>query len=247
LKKLLKIGCVSLKMPNDWFDILGNSHRRNILKYISKKPLYQNEIAIKLGITPSAVNKHLELLQERGIIIIKELERIEGRGRRKLKYCYFNPKFSFPQNFNYPFSIKFDRSGSKSVEEDEYIDVEIEDVTKTKVDLERIQLNDSNTSEFTHVIQKLQFSQSNVVKYRNKFIEIINQYEIVQVYSYLLETYSTTQLFTRQDIMSHYKCNFDTAKLITDILERDVGLAEFIEMDQTERVAKWRLIDFTLS
>ena len=252
------------KIPNveGWFDVLGNPHRRKILKLLYKEypqDLYQDEIAKKIGITPIAVNKHLELLERKGIIFIKEKDREGGRGGRKLKCCYFNPKFKFPHNFESPFSIKFDKS--KSTAKDEYIDVEIEDISKTKMDLERIQLTDLEKADYIQNIQQLQVSQNDIHQYQSKLIEaqkrwenssqkileIIKQDEIIQVYSYLLETFGTDKLFTRQDIRSQFKYNYDTAKMITDILERDVGLATFVEMDEEERDPKWRLIDFTSS
>lgn len=243
-----------------WFDVLGNPHRRNILKLLYKKELYQDELAKKIGITPIAVNKHLEILKNRGIIFIKEKERQDGRGGRKLKYCYFNPKFKFPHNFGSPFSIKFDRSRSKSHEEEEYIDVEIKDVSKSKIDLDEIQLTDSEKFEFIKYIKEFQVSQQDIQLYQpklmkaqnrwdtssQKIIELIKQEDIIQVYSYLFENFSTTKLFTRQDVMSaRFNCSYDTAKLIIDILERDLELAEYVEMDQEERDPKWRLLNFT--
>lgn len=191
------------------------------------------------------------------MILIKEKDREGGRGGRKLKWCSFNPRFKFPHNFGSPFSIRFDKS--KSTAKDEYIDVEIEDISKTKMDLERIQLTDLEKADFIQNIQQFQVSQNDIHHYQSKLIEaqklwedssqkildLIKQDEIMQVYSYLLETFSTNKLFSRRDIMSQYHCNFDTAKMITDILERDLGLAEFIETDEEERLPKWRLIDFS--
>jgi len=173
-----------------------------------------------------------------------------------LKWCYFNPKFKFPHNFSSPFSIKFDKFESTATEK--YIDVEIEDISKTKMALERIQLTDLEKADFIQNIQQFQVSQNDIHQYQSKLIgaqklwenvsqkilEIIKHDEIIQVYSYLLETFGTDKLFTRQDIRSQFKCSYDTAKMITDILERDVALAEYIEMDEAERVPKWRLIDF---
>lgn len=49
-------------------DILGNENRRRILELLSWKPCFVSEISDRLGVGPKAVIRHLELLENSGLV-----------------------------------------------------------------------------------------------------------------------------------------------------------------------------------
>lgn len=53
---------------SELLDILGNKTRREIIRLLSNKPCYVTEISERLNIAPKAVIRHLELLEDAGII-----------------------------------------------------------------------------------------------------------------------------------------------------------------------------------
>ncbi|MHA2337101.1 MAG: ArsR/SmtB family transcription factor, partial [Candidatus Hodarchaeales archaeon] len=66
------------KEPEFWLDILGNPHRRKILRMLSVRPMYPQELSRKLGISPRAVQKHLKQLKDQGVLNNKKIPRKEG-------------------------------------------------------------------------------------------------------------------------------------------------------------------------
>ena len=56
-------------------DALGNPMRRSILLELRKRPLSVHEIAKRLPISRPAVSRHLRLLEETGLVDVRE----EGR------------------------------------------------------------------------------------------------------------------------------------------------------------------------
>ncbi|NOJ26627.1 MAG: transcriptional regulator, partial [Nitrososphaera sp.] len=49
-------------------DILGNDTRRKILTALSDEPMYFNQLAKELGVGQQAVLRHLQTLEESGLI-----------------------------------------------------------------------------------------------------------------------------------------------------------------------------------
>jgi DNA-binding transcriptional ArsR family regulator len=65
-------------LPNaDPFAALGDAHRREILRLLSRRDLAVGEIAAALPISRPAVSRHLRLLKEAGLVA----ERPEGTRR----------------------------------------------------------------------------------------------------------------------------------------------------------------------
>lgn len=54
--------------PDSVLDMLGNSTRRRILQALSQEPMYFNQLAKELGIGQQAVLRHLQALEDTGII-----------------------------------------------------------------------------------------------------------------------------------------------------------------------------------
>ncbi len=54
--------------PIDIFDVLSNETRRRILEILAEEPAYLNQLTREIRVSQQAILKHLEYLQERGII-----------------------------------------------------------------------------------------------------------------------------------------------------------------------------------
>ncbi|HEY4875424.1 MAG TPA: metalloregulator ArsR/SmtB family transcription factor [Puia sp.] len=71
-------------MRRDVFQAIADPTRREIIHILSKKSLNLNAVADKFDISRPAISKHIKILTECGIIIIKQ----KGRER----YCEANLK-----------------------------------------------------------------------------------------------------------------------------------------------------------
>ncbi len=66
-------------MRRDVFQAIADPTRRNIIGLIANKPMNLNAVAEKFDISRPAISKHIKILTECGLIIIRQ----EGRER----YC----------------------------------------------------------------------------------------------------------------------------------------------------------------
>lgn len=64
-------------MRRDVFQAIADPVRREIIELLSKEPLTVNNVADNFKISRPAVSKHLKILQECGIVVMKK----EGRER----------------------------------------------------------------------------------------------------------------------------------------------------------------------
>jgi ArsR family transcriptional regulator len=71
-------------------DILGNETRRMILELLAEKPRYTTEIASLLDIGQKAINDHLKIMSEFGVIETYSQKQSRGSPR---KYFRINEKF----------------------------------------------------------------------------------------------------------------------------------------------------------
>lgn len=67
------------------FNLLGNETRRMILRMLSSGPCYTTEIAEKLNIGQKAINEHMRLLQEAGIVDLFIQKQSRGSPRKYFK------------------------------------------------------------------------------------------------------------------------------------------------------------------
>ncbi|MGB0176230.1 MAG: ArsR/SmtB family transcription factor, partial [Owenweeksia sp.] len=67
-------------MRRDVFQAIADPTRREIIGLISQEPLNLNSVAEKFEISRPAISKHIKMLEECGIVVIKK------RGRER--YCY---------------------------------------------------------------------------------------------------------------------------------------------------------------
>jgi predicted transcriptional regulator len=83
--------------PEEFLNLLGNTYRRQIIKLLSSRKLYPQQISEILGITPSAVIKNLRILEEAGLLNKEEVDR--DSGGRPLQF------FSVQRNFSFSFDM----------------------------------------------------------------------------------------------------------------------------------------------
>ncbi|MHC1604445.1 MAG: ArsR/SmtB family transcription factor [Candidatus Methanofastidiosia archaeon] len=67
------------------FNILGNETRRMILKMLASGPCYTTEIADRLNIGQKAINEHMRLLQNVGLVDLYVQKQIRGSPRKYFK------------------------------------------------------------------------------------------------------------------------------------------------------------------
>lgn len=67
------------------FDILGNQTRRMILEMLATSPCYTTEIADRLEIGQKAINEHLRIMQDLGLIDLFILKQKRGSPRKYFK------------------------------------------------------------------------------------------------------------------------------------------------------------------
>jgi len=67
------------------FDILGNQTRRMILEMLATSPCYTTEIAERLEIGQKAINEHLKIMQDLGLIDLFILKQKRGSPRKYFK------------------------------------------------------------------------------------------------------------------------------------------------------------------
>lgn len=71
-------------MRRDVFQAIADPTRRDIISLLVNKSLTLNSVAENFDISRPAISKHIKILQECGLIIIKQ----DGRER----YCYVQPQ-----------------------------------------------------------------------------------------------------------------------------------------------------------
>jgi len=67
------------------FDILGNQTRRMILEMLATSPCYTTEIAERLEFGQKAINEHLKIMQDLGLIDLFVLKQKRGSPRKYFK------------------------------------------------------------------------------------------------------------------------------------------------------------------
>ncbi len=83
-------------LVDELFEIMGNSTRRRMLRLLSERPFFKSELSEKLGVGQKAVNDHISLLRESGIVEFRLSRQDRGRPR---KYVRLSKSLSFTASF----------------------------------------------------------------------------------------------------------------------------------------------------
>ncbi|MFQ6088320.1 MAG: ArsR/SmtB family transcription factor [Candidatus Methanofastidiosia archaeon] len=82
------------------FNILGNETRRMILEMLAERPRYTTEIANELRIGQKAINEHLKLMRDLGLIELYVQKQERGSPRKYFRiYETFKMEFTLSPNF----------------------------------------------------------------------------------------------------------------------------------------------------
>lgn len=82
------------------FNMLGNETRRMILELLAEKPRYTTELSEMLDIGQKAINEHLKIMRDLGIIELYVEKQLRGSPRKYFKILdSFKMEFSVSPNF----------------------------------------------------------------------------------------------------------------------------------------------------
>lgn len=233
-----------------WLDILGNAHRRQILRLLSNKSMYPQEIARYLGITPRAVMKHLQALEEHKIVTREEIKREEG-GRGYLLFtlaqnAYIALEISNPTYFRVKYgqakchrkwhNQKVDKPLTASL--DEFTNQITTDIRSSVKEVSRIHQE----------IDKLDEKRLSLMRKREEsFNQIYTLFQdknianlIIVLYRGLLDHYGFKKSWGRKEIMNIIKVDYDIADFLIEILEKKLQLIQFDE-NSGPRYPTWHL------
>jgi DNA-binding transcriptional ArsR family regulator len=92
------------ELRRDVFQAISDPIRRDIIMFLTKDKLTLNGVAEKFSISRPAISKHVRILEECGLVLIKQ----QGRER----YCNVNPE---PLNEVYDWLSYFDKFWDKKL------------------------------------------------------------------------------------------------------------------------------------
>ena len=219
--------------PDVFLDLLGNEYRRRIIRLLSSRKLYPQQISEILGITPSAVIKNLKQLEEAGLIEKEEVDREKG-GR---PYQYFSIKRNITFSFDIfnPTLIKWVFLETEEIEDDfkrpELISGKSAHETVLEYFREVVQLQDELTRLERERIEKL--------KKREHLYEILcDLYKqekgipnIVNVFRTMLEIHGPNSWFTLEELEKEANLKSEEAR---EVLRKWQEL-NLIEVDTSDQ------------
>ncbi|MFX0094208.1 MAG: ArsR/SmtB family transcription factor [Candidatus Hodarchaeota archaeon] len=233
-----------------WLDILGNAYRRKILRMLSFKPMYPQELARVLGVTPRAVINHLDQLEKLGIVDRKERKRKQGG--RDLHVFQLPQKAFFSFEISNPscFTVKYAKSKWQPVRWDDEPQQDQIDIKKDfeEEDVKKIQVGLQELWEFHKEIQELDNRRLELMRKREEQFKTISDFFkdkklatlIIVLYRVLLDRYGTTGYWTPKDVMEIANVDYDNAYKLIQILEEDLKVAVF-DNSRDPRNPSWRL------
>ncbi|MFX0062546.1 MAG: ArsR/SmtB family transcription factor [Candidatus Hermodarchaeota archaeon] len=221
-----------------WLDILGNPHRRKILMLLAFRPMYPQKIAGILGITPRAVIKHLEKLEEQGIVDRKERKRPQGGRDLLLYYVPRNAFFSFEIRNPSCSKVRYSKTEWHPIKWDVRNQIKPVDSEKKEFEEEVVKEIQSGLQElwkYHRELQELDNKRLELMRKREEqFNNITSYFEdkrlaslIIMLYRILLDRFGTTGNWTAKDVMEITNVDYDTAYELIRILEEEFHAAEF--------------------
>ena len=249
-------------MPDDdsenWLDMLGNQYRRKILRLLAFRPMYPQEMARYLGISPHAVHKHLEQLEQSGIVKKEKIPR--DTGGRELVLFHLPRKAFFTFDLANPSycRVRYSKSRWQQDETENWRTITInepeislqleenEDYTKIKTEMDKllkyqvkIQELENQRLELSHKQEKA--LETIIENFKNKKLASV----IILLYQGLLGKFGTTRFWSPKDVIEIARVDYDMAFKLIAILEKKLQLAEFvsetIEENNLSRNPQWKL------
>ena len=212
-------------------DILGNNYRRQILRLLSARKLYPQQIAEILGITPSAVIKHLKVMEEADVI--KKEEEKRTKGGRPLQYYYVEKNIAFSFEMFNPCFFRIDILDTEELRETNSI---LHQPVKNK--LEQIHENFKEILQYQQELQEIEERRIEILRRREHLYEQLRDYikgefenaeRVVSVFRAMLE-FRGDKPFSRQELEKEQGLKAEESATILSAW-KDLDL---IEIDQND-------------
>lgn len=234
---------------DDWLDILSNKHRRRILRLCSMRPCYAQEIAKLLNLTPAAVIKHLQVLEERNLVVKREEVRSEGGRNIQYYFAPFRPRFDFNLASNDLVEIDIEDESDKSVPEahsrdkllvrENFTEDAIHSIKqnyKTLIELEKekreafrkLRMIQKEEEHFFRAIQSQNDSQSRI---------------LFRIIRFLLDRYGHGDSFTHNDLMYGLGLDLASVEEIIQLLASDLQIITKSDSDSESTLPEWKLTE----
>ena len=235
-----------------WLDLLGNKHRRKILRLLSLRPMYREQLAKELGITPHAVHKHLQELAKHGIISEKRVPRKSGGKETVFFRLPRKPFFMFDISQPNCCNVRFVDAPKRAWKKIEILSQEDEMnlFSFDQSELKKIENTLTSLQSKELMIHELDKKRMDLVNERANLInESISEIEAKQgamyiytLYRDLLNRFGLEKPWRVKDIMEILNIDYDTAYHLIDLLENKLKVVKFDENASTPREPKWKLI-----
>jgi len=229
---------------DDWFFILSNKHRRQIMRLCSIRPCYPQEISKLLNISPPLVIKHIQELEKRNIIVKREETRVEGGRNIQYYFVPFRPRFNF------------------SLANDDLVEIDIIDESEKEVphtpsrkkliDIESIDENEQekmkeNFKKFIDLEhERIEIHQKlaelhNKQKFFFKSIktESSQQQLLLKIIRFLLDRYGFTNEFSREDLIMGLGIDDESVNEIIQVLHHKLQIISLIISADSAQLEKF--------
>ena len=233
----------------DWLNLLGNKHRRQIIRLCSIRPLYPQKIAEILGLTPAAVIKHLQELEKNNIVVKKTEPRAEGGRDIQYYYVPFRPRFNFNLANNDLVEIDIvdesDQEVPPTTSRKKLIDLdsissedgkEIQEKIKTFIGLEQERNEVTEKLQKLHVKQRTFFSTLRSMNPQHQML--------LKIIRFLLDRYGFDMPFTENDIVTGLGVDEESAHEIIQVLSNVLNIISMIPSPDSSAPPTWILNSF---
>lgn len=201
------------------FDILGNQTRRMILEMLATSPCYTTEIAERLEIGQKAINEHLKIMQDLGIIDLFILKQKRGSPRKyfKIKDNIRMELFVAPRVFDASFKTEvidmesiFERYPEyKSFYEEIKFDSEIRIIGRLKENLDYLK------NELVEIDNAKAFIERSISEVKETILNTIEELNLKEKEKKVLIEIILKEFYSTKDIAN--SLNLELAEVVDSI------------------------------
>ncbi len=201
------------------FDILGNQTRRMILEMLATSPCYTTEIAERLEIGQKAINEHLKIMQDLGLIDLFILKQKRGSPRKyfKIKDNIRMELFVAPRVFDASFKTEvidmesiFERYPEyKSFYEEIKFDSEIRIIGRLKENLDYLK------NELVEIDNAKAFIERSISEVKETILNTIEELNLKEKEKKVLIEIILKEFYSTKDIAN--SLNLELAEVVDSI------------------------------
>lgn len=232
---------------DDWLNLLSNKHRRKIIQLCAIRPCYPQEISRLLNLTPRAVMKHLNELEDKKIVKIKDRPRPEGGRNIKYYFVPFNPKFEFNLSNKDLVDIELVDVSDENipVTEPRQKLVSRENLTELEINLFKdklriILLNEIDKKEAFRKYKTIERAQERVMRELESNIGPEKRV-LVKIIRFLIERFGFSNSFSYKDLIDGLGVDISTVEEIITILSEDFNLISKSDPQTTSKLPNWKI------